>query len=151
MTCKNIIDISSLNYLKVKASNVQNAWNITLPLFPLGFNNAEQERRLILENLSSVFPYRMILMPGEEKDWRFLAPDESLLLLGNELDEGGWILLFFKHDSKVSFDDIRLSAYRIPNDIIAKQLLYDIDAAAAIWSWFDDVEWFVAINEIYCT
>ena len=145
---KGKIDLPSLHQLRVKATDVSNIWRVALPLQPWKFGSAEHERQSIVEKLGSALPYRALWLSDWATDdrpgWRLLARDESLLSLNDELTKGAWVLFFFENDPAATFDTTLVPTE--PADAAAAaQLLRNLGVAAAIWSWYDDNEWLVAV------
>jgi hypothetical protein len=142
------IDLSSLQHLRVQATSVPSIWRVSLPLQPWEFSSAERERQSMVGRLSAVFPYRALWLSDWASDeharWHLLARDESLSLFDSELASGAWVLFFFDHDPGATFDTALVPMEPV-NAAAVVQLLHGLGVTAAIWSWYDDNEWLVAV------
>jgi len=144
-----VIDFSSLKQLQVRTTEVANVWRISLLTRPWRFESARQERQSLVEKLSADLPLRVLwLSPWTSEDrpgWRSLADGESLSSLNEELARGAWVLLFFARDPGAAFDAALVPT--VPADAAsAAHALRRFGADAAIWSWYDDNEWLVAVS-----
>ncbi len=142
------IDLSSLREVRAQLTEVPNVWRISLPRQPWKFDDAEQERQSILTKLSLAFPHRALWLSDWASDdrigWHLLAYDESLSSWETELDKGAWVVMFFGHNPDASFSTIVPAE---PGDAAdASRIVHELGAAAAIWSWYDDNEWLMALS-----
>ena len=149
-----MIDFSSLKELRVRATEAANVWRVLLPAQPWRFDSAEQERQALVAKLSADLPFRILWLSDWASDdrpgWQRLAEGESLSSLNDELARGAWALFFFERDPGTSFD--AASAPTAPADAAsAVHALHRFGADAAIWSWYDDNEWLVAISSQFLT
>lgn len=144
-----MIDFASLKRLQVRATEAAGVWRIVLPARPWRFAGAQRERQSLVETLSADLPFRVLwLSPWaseERAGWRHLAAGEPFSSLEGELAGGAWAALFFERDPGASFDAALVPAF--PADAAAAaQALLRFGADAAIWSWYDDKEWLVAVS-----
>jgi hypothetical protein len=140
-----VFDLSVMRHAKVKATSVPNVWRISLPVFPWKLSLAEQERQFMVKKLSAVLPYRALWFSDwasdERPGWHFLACNESMKAWDNVFNNGAWVLFFFEHapgkilDTLIPTEPTNLTA--------AAHQIHDLGVSAAIWSWYDDIEWLV--------
>lgn len=141
-----IIDLSSIQQLKIQSTDVSNVWNVSLPTQPWKFNSAVQERQSIVISLTANLPWRALWLSDwaseDSQGWRLFAYNEQLSPLDDEFSNGAWVLFFFETDPCSSFD-ISLKPTWPANANAAARTLHDFGADAAIWSWYDDNEWLI--------
>lgn len=147
---KSVIDLLSLKHLRIQDTEVANVWRVSLPTKPWKFGNAEQERDSLVTRLSEAFPYRALWLSDwaseDSPGWKLLDRNASLSSLVDELSKGGWVLFFFDRNPSASLDATFVPAE--PADAAAAiGALRDFGATAAIWSWYDDNEWLIAIAD----
>jgi hypothetical protein len=134
-----VIDFSSLKQLHVQATEAANVWRVSLPMRPWRFDSAERERQSRVLWLSD---WASEDRPG----WRYLAEGELLWPPNEELASGAWVLFFFERDPGASFDAAPVPT--LPADAAsAAHALRRFGADAAIWSWYDDNEWLIAVKK----
>jgi hypothetical protein len=111
---------------------------------------AERERLALIEELTAAFPMRAIGL----SDWTtsddsrsiLLAPDQPLYWDEYQLKNGGWVLFFLDESSSMT-PDLTTVVAKDPIDAkSALETLRKVGARAAIWSWYDDCEWLLAID-----
>jgi hypothetical protein len=143
------LGLSALRHVRIDVTEVPSSWRLSLPRQPWRSSAAERERMSVVDRLDSVFPYRALWTSDWANDdplrWRILAVGEPLASLAEDLDQGAWVLLFFRHDPGALIGKPVPAA---PADAIsAARIVRDLGAAAAIWSWYDDNEWLVTISD----
>jgi hypothetical protein len=116
-------------------------------VWPWKLGSAEKERLSIVRKLDSALPYRALWLSDwastDRPGWRLLTQEESLSTFDDDLQKGAWVLFFFDHDPGAIFDEL------IPTEPVdaadAARVLCGLGVDAAIWSWYDDNEWLVAL------
>ncbi|MGE0386812.1 MAG: hypothetical protein AB7Q97_18965 [Gammaproteobacteria bacterium] len=142
------LDLASMRQLRVQPTTVSNVWRVLLPLQPWRFENAQLERQSIVGKLSTALPYRALWLSDWANEnaagWCFLTRNQTLSSLADDLANGAWALFFFDHDPTSSFDTTLIPAE--PTDAtVAMDVLRNLRASAAIWSWYDDNDWLVVM------
>ena len=136
-------DLSFAKHLRIESLTHPGVWRVSLPRAPWNHQEAEHERRLLLERLTESWPFRALWFSdwnSAGEGWRDLPAGTPLPERG-ELSEGGWVLLFFDHEPQKPLPPVPA----VPGDgEAAIRLLHDLSAGALVASWVDDNEWLVA-------
>jgi len=144
-----MIDITTLHHLCVGATNVPSVWRVRMPLWPWKHRDAELERVLLVERLRATFPYQALWLSDwagdDRRGWHFLDQDEPLASWDDELGMGAWVLFFFERHPGAISSAWRPTDVGIPSSIASDT--HQLNAAASIWSWYDDVEWLVVLPQ----
>ena len=143
----NVIDLTLLRELRVMVTNDASAWRVALPLQPWKFSKAEQERQAVVQKLRLAFPHMVLRISDWASDewsgWRLLSSDESLSTWEDELENGAWALFFFEQKPSAILNDLMPVEPTDATDAV--NVVRNLGAAAAIWSWYDDNEWLVVL------
>jgi hypothetical protein len=136
-------DLSFLKHVRIETTTEAGAWRLSLPRAPWRHQQAEHERKLLLERLTDSWPFTALWFSDWNSagaGWRYFAVGAPLADMG-ELSEGGWLLLFFERDPQRPLPPVS----GIPADAEAAiRLLHEFSAGALVASWVDDNEWLVA-------
>jgi hypothetical protein len=142
-----VFDLSVMRHVKAKATSVPNVWYISLPVSPWKLSLAEQERQFMVKKLSAALPYRALWFSDwasdEHPGWHLLACNESMTARDNAFSNGAWVLFFFEHAPGNILDALIPTEPTSP--IAAAHQIHGLGVSAAIWSWYDDIEWLVAL------
>jgi hypothetical protein len=140
-------DPADLPALRVTPTGTSGVWNVALSRWPWQVAQSEASRQALIDRLAARAPFRQLWQSDSPEDdqgrWLPVAPAQTLASVGKGIAYGAWVLLFFEHDGA---DPGPPPAYP-KNPLAARDALQVYGAAAAIWSWFDDVEWLVAVRE----
>jgi hypothetical protein len=143
------IKFPTLAPTRVRKTPYAGVWHIAQPRFwgwrgsgSVGATN----RHKLTGSLAEAFPVRALWLSelsNKFSGWHAILPGQDLTMFADEMEEGHWLLAFFKHETQA------LTAFecdpRIPDEAEAISTLRRLGAVAAIWSWPDDLEWTVAI------
>jgi hypothetical protein len=142
------IDLAIFEDLVCEVTDVNNVWNVRMPLLPWKNRKALRERISLVSKLELALPYRVIWFSewasDEHQGWKVLTNDELLSSIDDELINGAWALFFFRFQP-----DTEKLLMLVPDDpsnaSSAMQTVRSIGASAAIWSWYDNYEWMVVL------
>ena len=144
------IKFPTLSPTRVRKAAYEGVWHVAQPRF-WGWRGAgsvgARNRDKLTDSLTAAFPIRALWL-SEFSDkfsgWHAILPEQDLAMFADDMEEGHWLLAFFDDESQA------LAAFecdpRVPDDEEAISTLRRLGAAAAIWSWPDDLEWTVAID-----
>jgi hypothetical protein len=138
------IDFSVFNHLRVSDAGESQAWLVRLPRMIWNHPAADKERRSLVDRLTIASSRRSLWLGDLATDgkphWHGLTNSDNVFEL-DELNEGGWALLFFGSESAMPMPPME----HLPADASSlKRLLSRLSASAAIVSFVDDDEWLVA-------
>jgi hypothetical protein len=129
--------------LKIKPS-AAGAWHISLPMLPWRINKALKERKSIIEDIISASKSNFLWLSDwtDNKDvgWHRIEDYSTLSPFNDQLNLGAWVLAFFA-DPK---DTPARNKFTVPSDAPSLyKLCVELNAHAAIVSWYDDIEWYL--------
>ena len=144
------ISLSHIKHLRLEPTEVNHAWILRLPTFSMNSDAALRERGLLLSQLETAYPSRALWLSGWSGDdrlgWKLVTKESPLSAYQGDLDPGAWALFFF--DGEPSLPILEQHQPQSPsNAVAALQTIAQFSAKAAIWSWYDDNEWLVAISD----
>jgi hypothetical protein len=144
---KHAFDPTFLTHLEVRQATIPNVWHISRPL--RRFARADAQRAALLSKFASVVPHTMLWLSDWAIDdgptWRSLTRIDALSELEEELNLGGWALFFFASASAAAAAQ-ETAPVPVANDPQeASRVLQQLRAEVAIWSWYDDRDWLIAV------
>jgi hypothetical protein len=142
------MDLKALSHLRIKATTVPDVQRVRLPRLPWRIKAALREREALTATLEAEFPFRALWLSDWASDdapgWRVLAPDVSLSSFEEEFENGAWALFFFRQSPDLPSLETHLQVE--PADACAAvQVLRELGALGAIWSWYDNCDWLIAV------
>jgi hypothetical protein len=133
--------------LRVTPSGTPGVRTVALSRRPWEVAQGEASRQALIDRLAERAPFRLLWQSDSPEDdqgrWLSVASGQRLASVGKGVDYGAWVLLFFERDGAEPGPP---AAYpKTPHAALETLEIYG--ATAAIWSWFDDVEWLVAVRQ----
>lgn len=139
------MDFSAFPSLSVRPADVDGVWTVRLPKLPWKMASAEQQQRSIIKTLGNDHPNWALFLSDADSDsgWHLLAGSDDLSRWEEKLARGAWALFFFRDPPNKSLDTVLPASPDTPAAAVA--FARSLGAGAAIWSWFDDIEWLLAV------